>query len=170
MVPDELLSGFDLDGCAVLDVAGDFTWRDKAVDWEALDIIDDFSTLDAELIAQIDASAEEQRVRFITSGAGQAMEYQEALAQARACLAGEPEPFPMLEADVAAGTIDPRTGEPVADVAQAADLVVFNYEQWVAVGSTIREARLGAKVAVRAAETRATKQAAAMIDWATVLS
>jgi len=138
--------------------------------WDGDAVAADLSRLEMDLIARIDAEAEAVRLRFITPGAGQAMEYQEALTQARAFADGGAGTYPMLAADVAAGTIDPRTGEAVADEAQAADLVLWSYAQWIAAGSAIREARLAAKAAVREATTREAKVAATQVDWEAITS
>ena len=94
------------------------------------------------------------RARFITTGAGMAMTYQEKLAQARLALAdaqlteGE---YPLLEASVGI------EGSSVAEVAQ---LVVSRYNLWVQVASVIETWRLGTKAAIDAATTREELQAA----------
>jgi hypothetical protein len=123
----------------------------------------------ADLCARIDAAAEQVRARYITPGAGQAMEYEEATRQARAALAVGVEPeagaYPMLDADVQAGTINPGTGEPVASVLAAAGVVVAMRQQYEVIGADIRRLRLAAKAAVRAAATQAEREAAAVVAW-----
>ncbi|OJY68706.1 MAG: hypothetical protein BGP16_05590 [Sphingobium sp. 66-54] len=137
-----------------------------AVSGEAfnLDVVKD------SLCAQVDAEAEALRSRFATPGSGQAMEYQEAVAQARALVDGKPGPFAMLAADVAAGTIDARTGNAVASDQEAADLILWMHAQWVAIGSAIREARLGAKAAVRAGTNIGQVVDATKVDWGGIVA
>ena len=120
--------------------------------------------------AKIDAEAEAVRQRFITPGAGQAMEYQEAVNQARAYLADPTGSYPMVQADVDAGTIDPRIPGPVETLAEAADLILFMYDRWLEVGSAIRQIRLTAKASVEAAPNIAAMADAAQIDWEALLA
>lgn len=102
----------------------------------------------------IDTEAENMRARFITTGAGMAMTYQEKLAQARLALAdaqlvdGE---YPLLEASIGI------EGNSVAEIAQ---LVVSRYNLWVQVASVIETWRLGTKAAIDVATTREEVQAA----------
>lgn len=99
----------------------------------------------------VDREAEEIRSRFITSGAGMAMTYQEKLAQARAYIAGTPGDYPLLMASV---WIE---GDYIDEVAH---LVVARYNLWVQVASVIETWRLGTKAALDAATTREDLQAA----------
>lgn len=96
------------------------------------------------LAAQVDARAEQERLRWITPGSGQAQEYQEVRAQAQAALAdpanATAELYPML-----AGTIgidfDPETKAPATDILGVARGVVEASKAWLAVGTHIRVVR-----------------------------
>lgn len=103
----------------------------------------------------IDEAAEAARARYITSGSGQAMEYQEAYRQAQEFLANPAASAPMVMADVLSETINPSTDLPVASVGEAASLIVFMYEQWTGVGTEIRRLRLAGKASVKTAATAA---------------
>jgi len=101
----------------------------------------------------IDSHAESTRLRFITPGAGQAMEYQESYAQARVKKANPSAVVPMVAADRKAGMKNPLTQQPIQSDDEAADVIIFMYEQWLLVGAAIREIRLKAKVDIDAATT-----------------
>lgn len=123
--------------------------------------------LRAQMLAKVDAEAEATRQKFITPGAGQAMEYQatevEAVAYMAAydAVAGPPAgPWPWLAAEQAASP----PGTTLLDVAQ---LVLSLRDQWVAMGSTIKALRRAAKVAIEAADTPAAIRAAAVVEWPT---
>lgn len=75
------------------------------------------------------------------------MEYQYAAAEAQAQQAGEPGPFPMLQADVDAGM--------AVDIPGAAELVLTTRSSWEIVGAGIRSIRLRAKRQVDLASTQA---------------
>lgn len=114
----------------------------------------DLPRIQRELKDGVDRRAEDMRARFITTGAGMAMTYQEKLSQARLALAdaqlteGE---YPLLEASV---------GIEGASVVEVAQLVVSRYNLWVQVASMIETWRLGTKAAIDAATTREELQAA----------
>ncbi|MCJ8142981.1 hypothetical protein MKI84_08630 [Ancylobacter sp. A5.8] len=125
----------------------------------------DLAALKAALLAGIDEAAEHERMRYVTAGAGQAMEYQQAAAEAESLLAAiaadpEHEPasaaYPMLAASIG---ID---GETLAAVAIT---VAAMHAQWRAIGSAIRAARLAAKAAVMSADTANAARAAAVVAW-----
>lgn len=122
------------------------------------------------LCAEVDQKAEAMRLLFVTPGAGQAMEYQEALAQARAFIANEAGDYPFLEADVTAGTIDPRTGLAVQTIEEAAALVIWMHGRWQMAGAAIRAVRLGAKAAIGAATNIAALVMAGAVDWDLAIS
>jgi hypothetical protein len=103
----------------------------------------------------IDAAAEEARSRYITPGSGQAMEYLESYQQAKAKLADRDAETPMVAADVVAGTRSPFTAAPIQSEIEAAQVIVFMYEQWLQVGAMIRQGRLQAKAQVDSATTQA---------------
>lgn len=119
-------------------------------------IVDQLARFKEQRKAAIDAEAERQRLRWITPGAGQAMEYQQSATEAAAYFAaGHSEPpaagtYPMLEASVG---ID---GETLADVAST---VLAMHGQWQVIGSAIRGARLAAKQAIDIAATVAEAEA-----------
>lgn len=108
----------------------------------------DLAALKAGLKTAIDCAAEAERLQYITGGAGQAMEYQQAAAEAIALLSvidadpehvADPADYPMLAASIG---ID---GATLADV--AATVAAMN-RQWQVLGSAIRFARLAAKQAI----------------------
>jgi hypothetical protein len=96
----------------------------------------------------IDEAAEKARLRYITDGAGQSMEYQESYAQAKVKKANPSAAVPMVAADRKAGVKNPLTQQPIATDDEAADVIIFMYEQWLLVGAAIREIRLAGKVQV----------------------
>lgn len=121
------------------------------------------------LKAQVDATAEALRLTLITPGSGQAMEYQEAYAQAQAALAVsgtvKASDYPMLAATIGVD-IDPETGKPAADVLGVARSVKAAYEAYLQAGAAIRGARLLAKAEIDAAADAITAQAVfAAIQW-----
>ncbi|MGF3028015.1 hypothetical protein ACQVP2_35145 [Methylobacterium aquaticum] len=128
------------------------------------------SAVKAHLHALVDAQAEALRSRVVTPGAGQALEYQEAQAQAAAALAGgassaTAERYPMLAVTVGID-IDPQTGEPAADILGVARGVQAARGAWLAIGVAIRGARLKGKAAIGAATTLDEAIAAhAAIAW-----
>jgi hypothetical protein len=101
----------------------------------------------------VDSHAESTRLRFITNGAGQAMEYQESYAQAKVKKANPSAAVPMVAADRKAGMKNPLTNQVIQSDDEAADVIIFMYEQWLLVGAAIREIRLKAKVDIDAATT-----------------
>ncbi|SEH51312.1 hypothetical protein SAMN05216228_10028 [Rhizobium tibeticum] len=113
----------------------------------------------ARLKAVIDIAAEEERLKYITGGAGQAMTYQQKSDEAKRYFAaleagGTPEPsdFPLLSAEV--GITAPTLGEVAAIVSGA-------FLQWQVIGSAIEAARLGTKASIEAAATASDAEAAA---------
>jgi len=107
----------------------------------------------ADLKDQIDVAAEVERLRYITGGSGQAMTYQEKVAQAvtytkthlvhMADPDNAPEPniaeYPLLAASLG---ID---GDTLLEVAET---VTFAYALWQQIGAAIEATRLLAKVAI----------------------
>ena len=112
---------------------------------------------------EIDAQAEAARLRFITPGAGQSLEYAATEAEARAFVAagaaGAPEAYPWLNAErLATGG-----GATLAEVAQQ---VLALADAWRASGAEIKRIRRAAKLQVEAAVTIAAVRAAlAGTDW-----
>jgi hypothetical protein len=107
----------------------------------------------------VDAAAERARNRYITPGAGQAMEYMESYQQAKMKLQNPALSVPMVAADVVARVRNPMTQAPIADEMEAAAVIVFMYEAWQGKGSDIRQLRLKAKVDIdEAADQRSIAQ------------
>lgn len=109
-----------------------------------------FPTLDAarqDAARQVDEAAEAARLRYITPGAGQAMEYEAAASEAAQHAAGAPGPWPMLQAEVDAGLS--------ADLAGAAQAVASARAAWSVIGAEIRRIRLAGKFAILNADTYA---------------
>lgn len=96
----------------------------------------------SEIKARLDAAAENERLKYITSGSGQAMTYQQKAAEAAACLADtDPDPadYPLLAAEIGI------TGATLEDVA---DAVCAAHQAWRVIGAQIEAARLGGKAAI----------------------
>ena len=118
---------------------------------------------------QVDADAEALRLTLITPGSGQAMEYQEAYAQAQAALAVGDEAkaadYPMLAVTIGVD-IDPQTKKPATDVLGVARSVKAAYEAYLQAGAAIRGVRLLAKAEIGAASDADLAQAVfAAIKW-----
>jgi hypothetical protein len=99
--------------------------------------------------AQVDAAAEDARLRFLTPGSAQAMVYGQKEAEARA-----------LMAVIAAGTsIDPATyphlsaevGVTASSLEAVAAVVLAMAQQWLQISAMIEGRRLAAKVSIGAA-------------------
>lgn len=128
-----------------------------------------FADLKAALAKQVDSDAERERLKLITPGSGQAMEYQEAYAQAQAALAAigdvKASVYPMLAATIGVD-FDPQTGKPATDVLGVARSVKAAYEAYLQAGAAIRGARLLAKAEIEAAADADLAQAVfAAIQW-----
>lgn len=127
--------------------------------WRELDAAAQLAALKAELKAAIDDAAERERLKYVTAGAGQAMEYQQAAAEAERLLAAvaadpdhEPDPadYPMLAASI---------GIDGDDLIEVATTVAGMHGQWQMIGAAIRAARLAAKTAIDAAADEAAARA-----------
>lgn len=114
----------------------------------------------------IDRDAGRARTRWSAAYPFQDEEYRLAATEAEAYVA-DPETgsFGTLQADVDAGTVDPRTTEAVADLAEAADLVLFKRGLYETALTDIRSLRLGAKAAAKSATTEAEIRQAALVAW-----
>jgi hypothetical protein len=118
----------------------------------------DLATVKAETKVRIDEAAETARLRYITAGAGQALEYQEAAEEAaRYAATGGAGAYPMLQASVEAGE--------APDLATAATLIGARENAWATIGANIRKLRLTAKRAVDAAISVDEVAAAATVAW-----
>ena len=112
---------------------------------------------------QVDVAAERLRGQVLTPGAGQAMEYQEAVAEATAALAAPTTAtaalYPMLASSIGID-IDPSTKAPATDVVGVARAVQAMQSAWVTAGAAIRQARLAGKAAIASSTTIAAAVAA----------
>lgn len=117
----------------------------------------------AAAMVAVDTAAEAARLRYITPGAGQALEYVATETEARAygaAVSPVAADYPYLAAEVAAqgGAVS------MADVAAA---VIAQADAWRPAGALIKELRRGAKIAIAAATTPAGIAAAAQVTWPT---
>lgn len=126
------------------------------------------ATLKDSAMWEVDQQAEAARLRFITSGAGQSLEYQSTEAEARAYLA-DPSPnlnnYPFLKAEVDA-VADATNGPPPAASAVAAE-VVTQANAWKVAGAQIKRLRRAAKLRIGAAVNANQIQNATQISWPT---
>lgn len=101
----------------------------------------------------IDVAAEAERLKYITPGNGQAMTYQQKVAEAQAFKAAtnpKASDYPILSSEVGI------TAETLAEVA---DIVLAAFAQWQQIGALIESIRLGAKRDIDAAEDEAAARA-----------
>lgn len=122
-------------------------------------IPEDLDALKLDLKAQVDASAERERGRHITPGAGQAMTYQQKASEA-VMLEDDPDPqpgeYPLLSAEV---------GITAPTLAEVGAIVRTAHGQWILLGAAIEATRLGAKKAIEQAGTPEAARAAAVVAW-----
>jgi hypothetical protein len=119
-------------------------------------------TLRARALVGIDAAAERARLRFITGGAGQALEYQATEAEARAYDGtGVAEDWPWLAAEQAALA---AAGQAVS-LTDVAEMAIGLADAWRATGAAIKALRRTAKLQVEAATTAAEIRTAATVSW-----
>jgi hypothetical protein len=118
----------------------------------------DLAPIKASLKQRIDIEAENARLKYITPGSGQALEYREAADEATrwAELSGQGV-YPMLQASVDAGE--------APNLAAAAAMISQRENAYAIIGATIRRLRLSAKRAVDEATDVATANAAAVVEW-----
>lgn len=112
------------------------------------------------LKAGVDVAAEVERLKYITPGNGQAMTYQQKVAEAQAFKAAsnpQASDYPVLSSEVGI------TAETLAGVA---DIVLAAFAQWQQIGAMIESIRLGAKRDIDAAEDEAAAQSIIdAIEW-----
>jgi len=119
-------------------------------------------------LRRIDKAAELARLRFLTPGEGQSLEYRASEEDARRYVAaGCPTPlaqatYPFLWAEVAAQ--EAALGASPSPAAVAAE-VISQAEAWIAAGAEIKRLRRTAKLAVAQAGTPAAIQAAEVVEW-----
>ncbi|MCD2184197.1 hypothetical protein [Rhizobium sp. GN54] len=126
------------------------------------DLRDDLPTLKAELQADIDRSAGEVRLLFITDAPGQDMIYQEKRREAEAFQANPdlpPEQTPHMTAEAAAFGM--------TRVAKASEILA-QASAWTAVSAMIETRRLSAKASVQAATSPFVARGAAVVDWSDI--
>lgn len=115
-------------------------------------------------VARIDREAEEVRLKYVTPGAGQAMEYQETAQEAFA-LQGDADPdpthYPMLVAEQQALE---SVGE-VVTLQDVAAQVLAERAAWSSIGAAIKTARRAAKMAVEGAASKDEIDAVFPIAW-----
>lgn len=154
--PNGDIGGYDIAGAAVLDVSDSFSWAGRCVDWEAVAVVEDLSSIRAAQRDRVCELAEAVRSRFITPGAGQALTYARKEIEARAWIAGgDPATSPFLAAEAAAVDMS---------IDALAQLVIAQADAWVEAGSAIEARRRGLLVAIEEAGSRAALDA---IDIAT---
>lgn len=121
---------------------------------------EDLATVKVALCRNVDALAETERLKYITPGNGQAMTYQQKVAEAQAFKATsnpQPSDYPILSSEVGitAGTLD-----------EVADIVLAAFAQWQQIGAAIEGIRLGAKRDIDAAANEAAARAIVdAIEW-----
>lgn len=166
-VPDAALE----DGAVVLPYTGPLSASDLLMK-SVPDGVGDLPAIKSALKRRVDDTAEGLRLKLITPGAGQAMEYQEAYAQAQAALAAagtvNASDYPMLAASIGVD-IDPQSGKPATDVLGVARSVKVAYEAYLQAGAAIRGTRLLAKAEIGASADAITAQTVfAAIKWPTL--
>ena len=118
----------------------------------------------AAALATVDADAEAARLRFITPGAGQSLEYAATEAEARAYIAApssDPDAWPWINAErLASGG--------ALTLAQVAQQVVALSAAWRATGAEIKRIRRAAKISIDSASTiLAVRSVVDSIVWPT---
>lgn len=111
------------------------------------------SEVQANLKAFVDSSAEAERLKYITPGHGQAMTYQQKVAEAQAFKAANnplASDYPILSSEV---------GITAATIDEVASIVLAAFAQWQQIGAMIESIRLGAKRDIDAAEDEAAARA-----------
>ncbi len=110
--------------------------------------------------AEIDASAEAERLKYITPGSGQALTYSQKSDEAnRYLVAVSPvaADYPLLSAEV---------GITASDIGGVAAIVKAAFTQWQIIGARIEASRLKAKASIEEASTEeAVRAAAAAVVW-----
>ncbi len=125
--------------------------------------MDPLLTLDAikaALKTRVDQAAEAERLKYITLGDGQAMTYQQKVAEAQAYKdAADPQSadYPLLMSEV---------GITASTLGEVADIVLAAFAQWQLIGAAIEGIRLGAKRDIDAAADEAAARAIVdAIEW-----
>jgi hypothetical protein len=112
-------------------------------------------------LKMIDDAAEAARMRVLTPGAGQAMEYRQTEVEAKSWTPDSNlDDFPMLKAELEAIKFD----NPSATIDDVVAEALANAALWLNVGAAIKQVRRSAKVIVEHAQTPADCRIA--LDWA----
>lgn len=125
---------------------------------------DALQQLKISLKSNVDQSAETERLKYITPGAGQAMTYQQKADEAGRYLAASApnaSDYPLLSAEV---------GITAADISGVAQVIAAAFARWQAIGGAIEAVRLAAKKAIDDATTVDAANAAANVTWPTPAS
>lgn len=118
----------------------------------------DLAEVKAELTRRVDRDAERERLKYITAGDGQALEYTYVVGEAKAYQANPAGNFPLLQASV-----DAAEAETLEEVAA---LVLRRNETWLAIAARIRRERIKAGRSIDAAEDGETAYASyASLKW-----
>ncbi|MFQ0815767.1 hypothetical protein AVM02_07595 [Brucella anthropi] len=129
-------------------------WRyDDGVFSRPPDLSRSLKEIKADLKVSVDTAAEIERLNYITPGAGQAMTYQQKVAEAQAFKAASnpiAADYPILASEVGI------TAETLSEVA---DVVLAAFAQWQQIGAAIESIRLGARRDIDAAEDEAAARA-----------
>lgn len=121
-------------------------------DW----VPDNLSRVQAILCARIDQAAEQERLKHITPGEGQAMVYLQKYADAKAAIARvDGKPYPLIVASTPVG----------GDLLVTARTIVDAGDRWMEIAGVIESVRMAAKTAIRAATTVPDAVAAAQVTW-----
>ncbi|MDO3434318.1 hypothetical protein QWJ46_16685 [Rhizobium sp. CBN3] len=128
-------------------------WRDRQAPAQ-------LARLKTMLKVEIDASAEAQRLKYITPGSGQALTYSQKSDEANRYLAATSPvaaDYPLLSAEV---------GITASDISGVAAVVKAAFAQWQVIGAHIEASRLRAKASIEEASTEeAARAAAAAVVW-----
>lgn len=128
---------------AIESVTQETVIKEKTVEVVYTVVPHDLTEVKNKLIADIDRRAERERLKHITPGVGQALEYAYAANEARAFQSDPNGDFPLLQASVDAGE--------AKSITEAADLVLARNAAWTKMGADIRRRRLAGKRGVNGA-------------------
>ncbi|MBB5987441.1 hypothetical protein [Sphingobium lignivorans] len=157
--------GYDLTGKGTAEAPEDYDGAACNYLFEGGAFIPNLSLLTQRLLAKIDQEAGAVRERFITVIPGQETTYKEKEGQARAWLtAADPDPE-----DPAYGMLAREAEECGISISEVAASSVAMADYWRPINERIEARRRGRKEAVKAATTVAAKEAAAIVDWESIL-
>ncbi len=150
---------------AVLDSVGDWPVMSSGLQsvvnsWSPAPIEVNLAVARAEAVSKVDRSAEAYRLNFITAGDGQAMAYQQKLAEARAKVA---------DPSIADNEIPHITAEAEAtgmSKAEKAEEIIATFAAWQNISAAIEGKRMATKKAIAEADTAEAINAAANVNWA----